>query len=253
MASAGRPFRSTHGTGTDSNDIAEWRGLARVFGERVARVPISASKSILGHAQGAAGALEAVLSLLGHRQRLAPPTPVSRLAPWRPRTRSARGGGGGARGGAPGPGGGWGGGGAGCGAGGGAGGGGGGGCGSAAWSRGPDARSPPSSRPAGGPGPTPGGRALPGRWRPAAAVPGAASSWPGARLPCAVGSGGRGAGPGGAQRPRSARVARGRLPGRAGPRGPCGSPAARRRPRGALAAEETARAGDVAGCSPPRR
>ncbi|MBK7823683.1 MAG: hypothetical protein IPJ59_00375 [Nannocystis sp.] len=67
-------YINTHGTGTDSNDIAEWRGLARVFGERVARVPISASKSILGHAQGAAGALEAVLSLLGHRQRLAPPT-----------------------------------------------------------------------------------------------------------------------------------------------------------------------------------
>ena len=67
-------YVNTHGTGTDNNDIAEWRGLTRVFGERAARVPISASKSILGHAQGAAGALEAVLSLLGHRQRLAPPT-----------------------------------------------------------------------------------------------------------------------------------------------------------------------------------
>lgn len=67
-------YVNTHGTGTDNNDIAEWRGLTRVFGARASTLPISASKSILGHAQGAAGALEAVLSLLGHRQRLAPPT-----------------------------------------------------------------------------------------------------------------------------------------------------------------------------------
>ncbi len=67
-------YVNAHATGTENNDVAEWRGLVRVFGARAAAVPVSASKSILGHAQGAAGALEAALTLLGHRRRLAPPT-----------------------------------------------------------------------------------------------------------------------------------------------------------------------------------
>jgi 3-oxoacyl-(acyl-carrier-protein) synthase len=67
-------YINAHATGTENNDVAEWRGLVRVFGARAAAVPVSASKSILGHAQGAAGALEAALTLLGHRRRLAPPT-----------------------------------------------------------------------------------------------------------------------------------------------------------------------------------
>lgn len=67
-------YINAHATGTDNNDVAEWRGLARVLGARAADVPVSASKSILGHAQGAAGALEAALTLLGHRRGLAPPT-----------------------------------------------------------------------------------------------------------------------------------------------------------------------------------
>jgi 3-oxoacyl-[acyl-carrier-protein] synthase II len=67
-------YVNVHGTGTEANDEAECRGLARVFGGRAGEVPMSASKSLLGHAQGAAGALEAVLMLLARERGVVPPT-----------------------------------------------------------------------------------------------------------------------------------------------------------------------------------
>ncbi|MDD5351236.1 MAG: hypothetical protein PHQ12_13580, partial [Chthoniobacteraceae bacterium] len=53
-------FINAHGTGTLDNDAAE----AFVFGELLPQVPVSATKSYTGHALGAAGAIEAVITLL---------------------------------------------------------------------------------------------------------------------------------------------------------------------------------------------
>ena len=53
-----------HGTGTMPNDLAECRGLAAVFGGRLAEVPITSLKPALGHCLGASGAVEAVAALL---------------------------------------------------------------------------------------------------------------------------------------------------------------------------------------------
>ena len=55
-------FVNAHGTGTVHNDAAEARMLARLFGER--RVAVTSTKAIVGHLLGAAGALEAVATLL---------------------------------------------------------------------------------------------------------------------------------------------------------------------------------------------
>jgi 3-oxoacyl-[acyl-carrier-protein] synthase II len=53
-----------HGTGTKANDTVERRIMRSVFGPRVAAVPLVSSKSFVGHALGAAGAIEAVISVL---------------------------------------------------------------------------------------------------------------------------------------------------------------------------------------------
>jgi 3-oxoacyl-[acyl-carrier-protein] synthase II len=57
-------FVNVHGTGTPHNDTAEYRALQRVFGERVARLPLTATKASIGHLLGAAGAIEAVATVL---------------------------------------------------------------------------------------------------------------------------------------------------------------------------------------------
>ena len=67
-------YVNAHGTGTATNDAAEWRAIQRVFGDFADRLPISSSKSFLGHAQGAAGALEAVVTLLAMAHDVVPPT-----------------------------------------------------------------------------------------------------------------------------------------------------------------------------------
>jgi 3-oxoacyl-[acyl-carrier-protein] synthase II len=63
-----------HGTGTKYNDAIETKALKSVFGERAARVPVTANKGTIGHAMGAAGALETVATVLSMRERLVPPT-----------------------------------------------------------------------------------------------------------------------------------------------------------------------------------
>jgi len=64
---------SAHGTSTRLNDALETRALKRVFGQRAYRVPATSLKSQVGHATVAAGALEAIASLLMLREgRLAP-------------------------------------------------------------------------------------------------------------------------------------------------------------------------------------
>jgi 3-oxoacyl-[acyl-carrier-protein] synthase II len=55
-------------TGTPHNDAAEWSALRGVLGERAACVPVEATKALVGHLLGSAGALEAVVTVLGLRR-----------------------------------------------------------------------------------------------------------------------------------------------------------------------------------------
>jgi len=68
-------FVNLHGTGTPANDAAEAKMLARVFGERVARLPATSTKAAVGHYLGAAGAIEAVATLLCLAAGAVHPTP----------------------------------------------------------------------------------------------------------------------------------------------------------------------------------
>lgn len=63
-----------HGTGTAANDRNECAAIRSVFGERASRIPVSSVKSMLGHAMGAASALEAVACVLAARSDIVPPT-----------------------------------------------------------------------------------------------------------------------------------------------------------------------------------
>ena len=65
---------NAHGTGTPENDKMESMGCMAVFGERMARVPISSNKSMIGHTLTAAGAVEAVVSMLTILNGRIPPT-----------------------------------------------------------------------------------------------------------------------------------------------------------------------------------
>ena len=67
-------YVNAHGTGTSANDPAEWRALLSVFGEHAHAIPVSSTKSYLGHAQGACGVLELMVTLLAMHRQLAPPT-----------------------------------------------------------------------------------------------------------------------------------------------------------------------------------
>ena len=68
-------FVNAHGTGTPHNDAAEWSALRGLLGERAARVPVEATKALVGHLLGSAGALEAVVTVLGLRAGLLHPVP----------------------------------------------------------------------------------------------------------------------------------------------------------------------------------
>ncbi len=63
-----------HGTGTRQNDLSECEAVARVFGARARAVPVSSIKSMLGHAMGAASALEAAACALAVAEGTIPPT-----------------------------------------------------------------------------------------------------------------------------------------------------------------------------------
>jgi 3-oxoacyl-[acyl-carrier-protein] synthase II len=67
-------YINAHGTGTPLNDVIETRAVKALFGGRAYRIPISSTKSAIGHTLGAAGALEAVASLLALRAGFVPPT-----------------------------------------------------------------------------------------------------------------------------------------------------------------------------------
>ena len=65
---------NAHGTSTKLNDIAETKAVKSLFGEHAYKVPISSNKSMLGHTIGAAGAIEAAISVLTIQNGVIPPT-----------------------------------------------------------------------------------------------------------------------------------------------------------------------------------
>ncbi len=67
-------YINAHGTSTPLNDAAETRAIKVVFGDYAYRVPISSTKSMVGHLMGAAGAIEAAVSVLTIRHGMIHPT-----------------------------------------------------------------------------------------------------------------------------------------------------------------------------------
>jgi 3-oxoacyl-[acyl-carrier-protein] synthase II len=73
-------YINAHGTGTPENDKMECMGVSAVFGERARHVPISSNKSMIGHTLSAAGAVEAVVTLMTLEHQRIPPT-INYLVP----------------------------------------------------------------------------------------------------------------------------------------------------------------------------
>jgi nodulation protein E len=67
-------YINAHGTGTRANDQVETAAIRKVFGAHADRLAVSSTKSMHGHTLGAAGAIEAIATVLALEARLAPPT-----------------------------------------------------------------------------------------------------------------------------------------------------------------------------------
>ncbi len=63
-----------HGTGTPKNDSAETNAIKASFGERARSIPVSSTKSMVGHSLGAAGAIEGITTMLAIHNQYIPPT-----------------------------------------------------------------------------------------------------------------------------------------------------------------------------------
>jgi 3-oxoacyl-[acyl-carrier-protein] synthase II len=74
LTAADIDYVNAHGTSTQLNDRAETRALKLALGERASQIPVSSTKSAIGHLLGAAGAVEAIATVLALRDRIAPPT-----------------------------------------------------------------------------------------------------------------------------------------------------------------------------------
>ena len=73
-------YINSHGSSTPPNEVAETMAYKAVFGEQAYRIPISATKSMIGHTQGAAGAIEAIVTALVIQEQVLPPTINQELA-----------------------------------------------------------------------------------------------------------------------------------------------------------------------------
>lgn len=67
-------YINAHGTSTELNDRYETLAIKKVFGEHAYQVPVSSSKSMIGHTIGAAGAIEAIITILSLKHGILPPT-----------------------------------------------------------------------------------------------------------------------------------------------------------------------------------
>lgn len=67
-------YINAHGTSTPAGDLAETIAIKCVFGARAYKIAVSSTKSMIGHALGAAGGIEAVFTVLSLRDQVAPPT-----------------------------------------------------------------------------------------------------------------------------------------------------------------------------------
>jgi 3-oxoacyl-[acyl-carrier-protein] synthase II len=74
LAPADIGYINAHGTSTQANDSTETAAIKAVFGEYAYKVPISSSKSMLGHLIAAAGVVELVISVMALRNGVVPPT-----------------------------------------------------------------------------------------------------------------------------------------------------------------------------------
>ena len=67
-------YINAHGTSTSAGDLAESRAVETVLGDAASQVAVSSTKSMVGHLLGAAGAVEAIFTILALRDQVAPPT-----------------------------------------------------------------------------------------------------------------------------------------------------------------------------------
>jgi 3-oxoacyl-[acyl-carrier-protein] synthase II len=74
MTTADIDYINTHSTSTPLGDEMEVRAVAKAFGEDVFRLNISGTKSMTGHLLGAAGAIEAIATILSIQNDIIPPT-----------------------------------------------------------------------------------------------------------------------------------------------------------------------------------
>ncbi|UOO38624.1 beta-ketoacyl-ACP synthase II [Oscillospiraceae bacterium CM] len=70
----GKIYLNAHGTGTPLNDASETVAVKKAFGDRIDDILVSSTKSMTGHMLGAAGAVEAIISVLALQTGIVPPT-----------------------------------------------------------------------------------------------------------------------------------------------------------------------------------